>query len=79
LPGFWNENELCTLAGTADNTYWTSDLGNRIQGDKSWHDTESTQQIVEERVRLRNKAKQIAIDIEGVEVLDEEDQELINV
>jgi hypothetical protein len=26
-------------ANTADNTYWTSDLGNRIQGDKSWHDT----------------------------------------
>ena len=24
---------------TADNTYWTSDLGNRIQGDKSWADT----------------------------------------
>ncbi len=24
---------------TADNTYWTTDLGNRIQGDKSWHET----------------------------------------
>lgn len=24
---------------TAENTYWTSDLGNRIQGDKSWTDT----------------------------------------
>jgi hypothetical protein len=24
---------------TADNTYWTTDLGNRIQGDKSWADT----------------------------------------
>jgi hypothetical protein len=27
---------------TADNTYWISDLGNRIQGDKSWHDTVRT-------------------------------------
>ena len=27
---------------TADNTYWTTDLGNRIQGDKSWHDTVKT-------------------------------------
>jgi hypothetical protein len=26
----------------ADNTYWISDLGNRIQGDKSWHDTVKT-------------------------------------
>jgi hypothetical protein len=26
----------------ADNTYWTSDLGNRIQGDKSWADTVKT-------------------------------------
>lgn len=24
---------------TAENTYWTSDLGNRIQGDKSWAET----------------------------------------
>ena len=30
---------------TADNTYWTTDLGNRIQGDKSWHET--TKIIVE--------------------------------
>jgi len=40
---------------------------------------ETTQEIVDERARLRNKAKQIAIDIEGVEALDEEDQELLNV
>ncbi len=26
----------------ADNTYWISDLGNRIQGDKSWDDTVKT-------------------------------------
>ncbi len=24
---------------TPDNTYWTSDLGNRIQGDKTWAET----------------------------------------
>jgi hypothetical protein len=22
-----------------DNTYWTTDLGNRIQGDKTWQET----------------------------------------
>ena len=26
-------------ANTPDNTYWTSDLGNRIQGDKTWAET----------------------------------------
>lgn len=26
-------------SNTAGNTYWTSDLGNRIQGDKSWAET----------------------------------------
>jgi hypothetical protein len=26
---------------TAENTYWTSDLGNRIQGDKTWAETVS--------------------------------------
>lgn len=26
-------------SNTAENTYWTTDLGNRIQGDKSWAET----------------------------------------
>lgn len=26
-------------ANTPENTYWTTDLGNRIQGDKTWADT----------------------------------------
>jgi hypothetical protein len=26
-------------ANTADNPYWTTSLGNRIQGDRSWHET----------------------------------------
>lgn len=29
-------------SNTADNTYWTSSLGNRIQGDKSWAETVKT-------------------------------------
>jgi hypothetical protein len=29
-------------ANTADNTYWVSDLGNRIQGDNTWQDTVKT-------------------------------------
>lgn len=40
---------------------------------------ENTQQIVEVRARLRNQAKQIAVEIEGSDVLDEEDQELLSV
>jgi hypothetical protein len=40
---------------------------------------EATQEIVDARARLRNKAKQSPIDIEGVEALNEEDQELLNV
>jgi type I restriction enzyme M protein len=40
---------------------------------------DSTREIVDVRSKLRNKAKQIVLDIEGVEALDEEDQELLNV
>jgi translation initiation factor 1 (eIF-1/SUI1) len=40
---------------------------------------DSTREIVHVRSKLRNKAKQIVLDIEGVEALDEEDQELLNV
>ena len=39
---------------TADNTSWTTDLGNRIQGDKSWHET--TKIIVEMAEFHRNRA-----------------------
>jgi len=42
----------------ADNTYWTTDLGNRIQGDKTWQ--ESVQLIVEMAEFHRRKSGDVA-------------------
>lgn len=61
-------------------------LGNRVlelvipipkDPEKRARIAESTREIVEMRARLRNEAVQVALDVEGVELLDEEDRELV--
>ena len=63
-------------------------LGNRIleldipiPNDQTKKDeiTKSTKEIVEGRVALRNKAKQVAIDVEGTDKLDSEDEALLDI
>lgn len=42
---------------TPENTYWTSDLGNRIQGDKTWAETVKTIIEMAEYHRTREKVE----------------------
>ncbi|MBI4556270.1 MAG: hypothetical protein HY706_01685 [Candidatus Hydrogenedentes bacterium] len=42
---------------TAENTYWTSDLGNRIQGDKTWAETVK---IIVEMAEFQRQRENIA-------------------
>jgi type I restriction enzyme M protein len=62
-------------------------LGNRIlellipvpkDKDKQREIAKATRETVEARVALRNKAKSIVMDVEGVEQIQDEDKELLD-